>query len=655
MKFTQTHALKIILPLVAVAFAATVSAAQEKSAPQPAASPSAQVKHGPQRIEKEGVEVEFVIEPVAGEGAAREVLEAAEAVVRFRVADKTTGNPVSGMKPAAWMSQRGASAPDTQMCREKIQSFMSGTLRARPDVDLNAYYVLALNQEPNISVIDPLLGFGTSKLLALVRLGSPGADWALTDNGERLFVSMPLANQVAVVDTNTWKVVTNIDAGARPSRVRLQPDGKYLWVGNDPPAGGGEGGVAVIDTASLKVVGRIAVGPGAHDLAISGNNKLAFVTSRDGGTLSVIDIPTLAKVKDLKVGLSAAAVAFSPLSHALYVVDEAGGEIVAVDAREPRILTRIQVGKGARGVRFAPGGRWGFVPNPQASVVYIFDASTNRLAHTAAVGQGPDQIAFTDAFAYVRSAGSKEIEMIRLSTVGKELDVVKFPGGQRTPGEATAPGSLADAIVPAPEGNSVLVANTADRVIYYYSEGMAAPMGNLQNYRRDPRAVMVVDRSLREVKPGVYQTTIKLPASGIYDVPFLLDSPRIAHCFEAGAKPNPAVKRDTEVALRIEYLNKERELRVGASYRLRFRLVETATGKPKDGLKDVQVLLFLGPGVWQWRDFAQPVGAGTYELDLEVPESGLYTVFVESRSMGVAYRQLEHLTLWAKDADASKR
>ncbi|HZB44644.1 MAG TPA: hypothetical protein VE360_05350, partial [Pyrinomonadaceae bacterium] len=244
MKFTQTHALKIILPLVAAAFAATVSAAQEKSAPQPAASPSAQVKHGPQRIEKEGVEVEFVIEPVAGEGAAREVLEAAEAVVRFRVADKTTGNPVSGVRPAAWMSQRGASAPDTQMCREKIQSFMSGTLRARPDVDLNAYYVLALNQEPNISVIDPLLGFGTSKLLALVRLGSPGADWALTDNGERLFVSMPLANQVAVVDTNTWKVVTNIDAGPRPSRVRLQPDGKYLWVGMDPPAGGGEGGVA---------------------------------------------------------------------------------------------------------------------------------------------------------------------------------------------------------------------------------------------------------------------------------------------------------------------------------------------------------------------------------------------------------------------------
>ena len=655
MKVTQTHARKRSLLLVAVALAATVSAAQEKPAPQPTAAPSVQVKQGPQRIEKEGVEVEFVVEPVAGAGAAREVMEAAESVVRFRVRDKTTGNPVSGVKPAAWMSQRGATAPDTQMCREKIQSFMTGTLRARPDFDLNAYYVLAMNQEPNISVIDPLLGFGSSKLLALVLLKSPGADWALTENGERLFVSMPMANQIAVVDTDTWKVVTNVDAGARPARVRLQPDGKYLWVGNDPPAGGGEGGVTVIDTTSFKVVARIAAGPGAHDLAISGNNKLAFVTSRDGGTLSVIDIPTLTKVKDLKTGLSAAAVAFSPLSNALYVVDEAGGEIVAVDAREPRILARIRTAKGARSVRFAPGGRWGFVPNAKESVVYIFDASTNRLAHTATVGQGPDQIAFTDAFAYVRSAGSKEIEMIRLSTIGQELDIVRFPGGQLTPGEATAPASLAESIVPAPEGNSVLVANTADRVIYYYTEGMAAPMGNLQNYRRDPRAVLVVDRSLREVQPGVYQTTIKLPAAGIYDVSFLLDSPRIAHCFETAAKPNPAVKHEAEVALQIEYLNKERELRVGTSYKLRFRLVEPATGQPKDGLKDVQVLLFLSPGIWQWRDFARPSGAGTYELDLNVPESGLYMVFVESRSMGVVYRQLEHMTLWAKDADAAKR
>lgn len=658
MKTTTAHAPRILSLFIAVVFGAALASAQqqEKSAPA-AAAPTAtpQLTRGPQQVEKEGVRVEFTVEPVAGEGASKELLEESAAVVRFRVVDKTTGSPVSGVRPAAWMNQRGATKPDTQACRDKIQSFMAGTLRARPDVDLNTYYVLALNQEANISVIDPLLGFGTSKLLTLVILKSPGEDWELTSGGERLFVSMPLVNQVAVVDTNTWKVVADVDAGPRPSRVRLQPDGKYLWVTSGANAGATEGNVTVIDALTLKVAARFTTGAGAHDLAFSGNNKFAFLAARDAGTVTVFDIARLEKVKDLQVGQSLGEIAFSPLSNAVYVVNEGGGEIVVIDAREPRVNARIQVGRGAGGVRFAPGGRWGFVPNAKESVVHILDASTNRLAQTAPVAPGPDQIAFTEGFAYVRSSGSKEIEMIRLSTVGKELDVAKFPGGHRTPGESTAPASLADSIVPAPEGGSVLVANAADRLIYYYTEGMAAPMGSLQNYKRDPRAVLVVDRSLREVETGLYATTVKLPTHGIYDVAFLLDSPRIAHCFEAEAKPNPAVKHEREVAVRIEYLSRASELRAGENYKLRFRLSETATGKPKDGLKDVNVLLFVASGLWQRREFAKPVGEGVYELDLNLPEPGPYMVFVGSRSLGVAFRQLPHLTLWAKDADAAKQ
>ena len=131
--------------------------------------------------------------------------------------------------------------------------------------------------------------------------------------------------------------------------------------------------------------------------------------------------------------------------------------------------------------------------------------------------------------------------MIRLSTLNGQPDIAKFPGGQNAPEEAAVDASVADVMVPAPEGNSVLLANPADGVIYYYSEGMAAPMGSFQNYRRNPRAVMVVDRSLREVTSGVYTTTTKLPKSGVYDVAFLLDSPRVTHCFSAEAKPNPEV------------------------------------------------------------------------------------------------------------------
>jgi hypothetical protein len=262
-------------------------------------------------------------------------------------------------------------------------------------------------------------------------------------------------------------------------------------------------------------------------------------------------------------------------------------------------------------------------------------------------GRGPDQVAFTKEFAYVRSAGSLDVTMVRLSTIGKEMDVVTFPAGQAAPAESRTESAAGGSLAPAPEGNSMLVANVADRQIYYYTEGMAAPMGDFQNYKREPRAVLIADRSLREVKSGTYETVMKLPRGGAYDVAFLLDSPRVMHCFDARAAENPAVEHERATALAVEYLDKEKPLRAGEDFKLRVRLTDRATGKPVDGLKDVRVLTFLSPGVWQKRAFARGVGAGVYELNVNVPEAGLYMVFVESHSAGVAFRQLPYLMLRA--------
>ncbi|HEX8136373.1 MAG TPA: hypothetical protein VF544_02165 [Pyrinomonadaceae bacterium] len=226
-------------------------------------------------------------------------------------------------------------------------------------------------------------------------------------------------------------------------------------------------------------------------------------------------------------------------------------------------------------------------------------------------------------------------------------ETLKLPGGQSSPGASVDIASSADAFVPAPEGGSMLLANPADKMIYYYSEGMAAPMGNFQNYRREPRAIKVVDRSLREESRGVYATTLRLPKDGTYDVSLLLNSPRIVHCFEATAKPNPSIKQEQQTGLRIQYLSREQSPRISQNYKIRFKLTEAATGQPKDDLKDVRVLYFLSPGIWQKRQMARPVGGGIYELEVNIPQEGVYMFFVESQSQGVQFRELPYLTLQA--------
>ncbi len=112
-----------------------------------------------------------------------------------------------------------------------------------------------------------------------------------------------------------------------------------------------------------------------------------------------------------------------------------------------------------------------------------------------------------------------------------EIPVVDTPGGNYPPGiiDIQAGG---EGIVQAPGSNAVLISNYRDKVVYFYKEGMAAPMGQFNNYSKSPRAVLAVDRSLSERQSrGTYSTSVTLPAAGTYEAVYFMDSPRVIHCF----------------------------------------------------------------------------------------------------------------------------
>src|SRR6185369_11302903 len=450
----------------------------------------------PQAVNEQGVSIEFRVTPLGRKVKNDSGLMAGEeATVGFQITGTNGSVPLSNLRPAVWIDQRpGKDRSDLNQCRDKIQAFLQSDFSKRPVLDLNSYFVLTLNEESNISVIDPLSGFGGSKLYNLIALPGPGEDWVLNTDQNRLYVSVPSANQVSVIDTATWKTLGNIDAGTKPSRVALQHDAKYLWVGNND-------GVTVIDTSTLKVVTQLPTGAGQHEIAFSDDDAHAFVTNKQDGTLTIIDTRKLARVKDLKIGPQPIAIAVSSLSKALYVANEEDGSIVVVDPARLEILTRLKTSPGLQLLRLQPDGRYGFALNTALNSVFVFDLPSNKLMHRIEVGPGSDQITFTRQFAYVRASGSEFVTMIKLADLEREAALSRFPAGQKAPKEA-AVRSLGDAIVPAPEEGAVLVANPADKMIYFYSEGMAAPMGGFQNYRRVPKALLVLDKSLRETQRG---------------------------------------------------------------------------------------------------------------------------------------------------------
>ena len=640
--------LSLVMFLLLAGAVSNVRAQQETRAtpaPSPISSNVPLVPGTRQIYRTEGISVEFSVAPVASDQNPNARLQAGgEATASFKIVDTNSGKPLSSLRPAAWIDQRqGLQGPGAKECREKIQAFLQPSFARRPTIDLNSYFILALNHEPNISVIDPLSGFGGSKLYTLVALPSSGEDWVMSADRKRLYVSMPQVNQVAVVDIATWKVIVNLDAGVKPTRIALQQDGRYLWVGNDG-ATEKDSGITVIDTVALKVVAQLNTGKGHHELAFNDDDSAAYVTNKQDGTLSVIDVRKLAVVANVKTGAQPASVVFSAFSKMAYVANEGDGTIVALDGAA-KIAATIKAEPGLGEVNIPADSRFGFVLNPGRSMIYVFDLSSNRMAHAVPVGLGSDQIAFTKQFAYIRSTGSEFVTMLKLADLGKEAAISRFPAGQKAPRESSATSS-GNAIVPAPEEGSVLVANPADETIYYYTEGMAAPMGSFQNYKREPKALLVLDNSLRETAPGVYTITLRLASAGRYDVPFLLDSPRVVNCFEFAVAENPAAAKSDTVAIKIEPLITERTARVGQPYKLRFRVVDSSSNA-KLQLADMQTLVFLAPGIWQQRDGATALGDGVYEINFVPPQPGVYYVFFQCLSLDVRFAQLTPITIEA--------
>jgi len=596
-------------------------------------------------VSREGLNIEFLAGPVGSRGdGVTELMEGSTAEVAFRITDAETGQPVRGLYPVAYMDMAGSGAAESQ-CKDRVGLYLQGLVGIRPLIDLNSYFVMVMNQDPTISVIDPILGIqGRTNLYAQVILKRAGADWAKTEDQKRMFVSMPVADMVALVDLERFVVTHNVPAGVMPTRVVMQADNTYLWVGNDS-RNESESGVTVIDVQKGQSIASIPTGPGHHEIALSANDRYAFVTNRDGGTVSVIDVQRLEKVTDLKLGPKPIALAYSALSRALYVADGETGEIAVVDD-DLKVVTRIRTAPGLGPLGVSQDGRWAVAINPIENKAYVIDTASNQRIHTLLIEGRPFRLAFSGAFAYVRTLETEYVHMINLSQLDRSgpPPVTRFQAGKLAPGKVPNL-SVAATMVQAPGEAAMLVVSPADTTVYYYMEGMNAPMGNFRNYGHLPRAVQVVDRTLKEREPGVYSAKVRLPMAGEYDVAFLLDAPVMLECFSLTAKANPALARKKVAPLAVEYLVKDRKIKTGETVKLRFRLTNPESQRPESDLSDVTVLYYPSSGGRRDETMARHVGDGIYEAHLQLRLPQAYYVYVAARSKKMDYGKLPYLSL----------
>jgi YVTN family beta-propeller protein len=143
------------------------------------------------------------------------------------------------------------------------------------------YMIVVAEAQQKLYFRDP----HTLEVKQVVNVPCPGVnhiDWSADES--YFLATCEFGGRIIKVDTATHKVLGSLvfsQMGSAPQDVRLIPSGRFFYVA-DMMADG----VHVIDGKSLKEVGFIATGPGAHGIYPSRDGTRMYVTNRGTHTTS---------------------------------------------------------------------------------------------------------------------------------------------------------------------------------------------------------------------------------------------------------------------------------------------------------------------------------------------------------------------------------
>ncbi len=553
-----------------------------------------------------------------------------EARAILHVSDKNSGLPFSSRSVAAWMMlKRNAQVSAELSCKAKAKLFAQGNVTSRPDVDLNENKLLILSGDGTISMVNPQIDFTITQMEKVIPLPATPADWELSQSGESLFVSLPVFNAIAVIDTNTFSITNliELDKATLPTQLIALPDGRiaaYLM---------GKQSIAIADAIGKLPTSYTPVGKGFAAMALDKGNGL-YVATLDG-SLSAIDLETGRLRASKKIASGDGALTWFEQGNKLLVSNATSDEITMVNPISLETVSSIKVEPGISTMVLEPEGELLVALNRATDKLLLIDPAEGRTLATEIVARAPTEITFSSDYAYVRGLEGDHFSVLDLANlrVG-ELTPVNIQSASRPvhDGEFAAKTQLI-----APYGHGALVANLQEQVAYYYMEGMNSPMGTIKTYGPNVMGLMSINKGFRETAPGTYETTFMVPHAGSYDIPITIDEDRLITCFNVTA--SPAVKtggEDVLASIRVEPETSDMSHN-GKAGSLVFRIVDTKTNEPVSGLKGVRLLAFSAGGNWQSRKPAVDLGNGRYSGDWRFPRSGRYGVSVAVASLDVGF------------------
>jgi YVTN family beta-propeller protein len=213
-----------------------------------------------------------------------------------------------------------------------------------------------------MSVVDVASG----AVVARVPVGREPEGVGITPDGRWVLVTNESDNSVSVIDTRTLKIVRSVEVGKRPRDVAFTPDGRAAYVSGEFDASVYR--MAVPQGAPVERV--LQMRKEARPMAIVLDTRLArlYVSTGRGGTVAVIDSASHKLLAEVKVGTRPWGIALSQDGRWLYTANGPSDDVSVIDTRTLRVSRTIRVGRSP----------WGVVVGPEPSAKASNDSSATR-------------------------------------------------------------------------------------------------------------------------------------------------------------------------------------------------------------------------------------------------------------------------------------
>lgn len=307
-----------------------------------------------------------------------------------------------------------------------------------------------------------------------------GLALAGTASAETMLIGNKGENTVSILDLGSGAERSKIETGSAPHEIAVSPNGKQAAV----VAYGGTT-IDIIDIAAARRLRRIDIAPnaaphgivwlrngqivvaaeksrslvlvdpragtfraasteqnGTHMVAVSPDQRRAYVANVQSGTVSEFDLPRLRKIRDLAVGGMPEGLALTRDGRQLWVGDNTGPRLRVVDLGSGQVVATLPTDPVAIRVAIAPDGQTAVTSNIGSGTLSVFDVATRRPLRTIRVSGEREAVQVTLAFSrdskrvFVAETGRNVIAEVELAS-GRVLR--RLPAGKGGDGIAIAP------------------------------------------------------------------------------------------------------------------------------------------------------------------------------------------------------------------------